>query len=179
MQNNIHNLLENFLDEGSCESFLRLRQAVAASPAYAPYAETPESVLSTVGGADHEKAQSGLLSIVNGWLLNPGIHTMLAFTYYKLGDERSANVELILGERCLKGILSTGTGEEASPYLVLYTADEYDVLEHLGKKSLAQSLVRTQHRTAYDVHKCDDGTTLWFDVTTPYESLCASQERKN
>jgi len=178
MQNSVSNLLEKYLDERSPESFMRLREAVAASPDYAPYADSPKNILSTVQDGDHEKAKSALLSIMWGWLLNPGIHTMLAFMYHKLGDEDGANVEFELGARCLEGILSTGTGEKASPYLVLHTADEYDVLEHLGKKSLKQALITTEQRTAYDVHECEDGTSLWFDVTIPYALMAASLERK-
>jgi hypothetical protein len=157
---------------------MRLREAIAASPDYAPYADSPENVLSTVGDCNYEEAKSALLSLMGGWLLNPGIHTTLAFAYHKLGDEVGAKLEFELGARCLEGILSTGTGEEASPYLVLHTADEYDVLEHLGKRSLNQALVTTEQRTAYDVHQCEDGTSVWFDVTTPYAVMVATRERK-
>lgn len=178
MENALTTLLERYLDEGSQESFMRLRAAMAASPDYVPYGKSPENVLSTVEDGNHEKAKSALLALMGGWLLNPGIHTLLAFAHHKLGDEAGANLEFELGARCLKGILSTGTGEEARPYLVLHTADEYDVLEHLDKKSLRQRLITTMQRKAYDLHECEDGVIVWFDVTTPYTLLVASQDRK-
>ena len=178
MQDAITNLLERYLEEGSSESFMRLREAVAASPDYAPYGVSPENALSTIEESDYEKARTALLPLIRGWLLNPGIHTLLAFLHHKLGDEASANCEFELGARCLEGILSTGTGEEVRPYFVLHTVDEYDVLNHLGKKSREQRLVTTKQRQAYDVHECEDGTTLWFDVTTPYGLLVASLDQK-
>jgi hypothetical protein len=178
MQASVINLLEKYLGERSPESFLRLREAVAGSPEYAPYTDSPNNVLSTVPAGDYEKARSALLPLMSGWLLNPGIHTLLSVVFYKLGDEDGARVEFELGARCLEGILSTGTGEQASPYLVLHTADEYDVLEHLGKKSVTQGLVTTEQKTVYDVHKCEDGTSLWFDVTIPYTLMAEALERK-
>ena len=180
MDGEITDLLERYLEERSPEGFMQLREAVAASPDYVPYGTSPESVLSTVEEDDYEKAKVALLGIVRGCLLNPGIHTLLAFVYHKLGDEVAANIEFELGARCLEGILSTGSGEETHPYLVLHTADEYDVLEHLGKKSLNQALVlaTTPQRKAYDRHDCEDGVTLWFDVTTPYALMAASPGRK-
>jgi Domain of unknown function (DUF4919) len=177
MQNTVTSLLERYLEEGSKESFLRLRAAVAASPDYAPYDNSPEKALSTVEPGNHENAKSALLCLMGGWLLSPGIHTLLGFMYHKLGDEHGARLEFELGLRCLQGILSTGNGQETSPYLVLHTADEYDVLEHLGKKSLKQRLVTTSQKQAYDVHECEDGVTLWFDVTTPYGHMVAFRER--
>ena len=178
MHGEIVDLLERYLEERSPESFMRLREAVAASPDYVPYGESPESVLSTVKEDDYEKAKTALLAIVGGGFLNPGIHNLLAFVHHKLGDEVGANYEFELGMRCLEGILSTGTGEEAHPYLVLHTADEYDVLDHLEKKSLTRQLVRTPQRQAYDRHECEDGVVLWFDVTTPYALMAASLDRK-
>lgn len=82
VQSGVHGLLERFLKERSRESFLRLREAVAASPDYAPYGDSPKRILSIVGDGSYEKARSALLSLMGGWLLNPGIHTMLAFTLF-------------------------------------------------------------------------------------------------
>jgi Domain of unknown function (DUF4919) len=177
MEHTVTSQLESYLEEGSLESFMRLREAVATSHDYAPYTDSPDQALATVEDGSYEAAKSVLLSLMGGWLLNPRIHNMLAFAYHKSGDEVRANFELELGARCLRGILLTGTGEEARPYKVLHTADEYDVLEHLGKKSRARSLVRTPQRQAYDVHECEDGVTLWFDVTTPYGHMVGSQDR--
>ena len=58
------NLFEKYLDDGSLESFLRLREAVAASPDYAPYANSPENALSTIEEGNYEKAKAALLPLM-------------------------------------------------------------------------------------------------------------------
>src|SRR5215472_12780995 len=97
MQEVVLNLLEKYLEGRSQESFLRLREAVAASPDYKPYDNSPEIVLSTIEKGNYEQARTALLALMGAWFLNPGIHIMLAFMHHKLGDERGANMESTLG----------------------------------------------------------------------------------
>jgi hypothetical protein len=56
------------------------------------------------------------------------VHKFLAFAYGKQGGKDAARIEYQLANLCLEGILSTGTGTEDKPYLVLHVEDEYDVL---------------------------------------------------
>ena len=162
--------LECFLENPSPENFLRLRAATAATKDYLPYGRKPEEVGEFLARGDFSRAQATLVALMPGYFLNPGIHTLLSFIRHKLGDEAGAGVEFDFGVSFLSGILSTGDGDEIHPYQVLYVNDEYDVLEHLSKKSHSQSLVSEGHRML-DRHDCEDGAKVWFDITTPYSAL--------
>ena len=169
--------LKGFIEEETPESFLRLRDAMAASPGYAPYRDSPDRADSLIDRGDFANAKVVLLSLMPSYFLNPGIHLRLSFVLHKLGDEKGAGAEFGLGMRCMEGILSTGSGDRARPYLVLHTDDEYDLLEHQSKKSTQQALVQKDDRS-FDVHTCEDGSEVWFDITIPYSYLARSMEKK-
>lgn len=147
-----------------------MRAAIVATKDYPPCGRKPEDVSEFLACGDFSRAKATLVVLMPGYFLNPGIHTLLSFILHKLGDAAGAGGEFDLGVRCLSGILSTGPGDEIHPYLVLYVNDEYDVLEHLSKKSDTQSLVSEGNRML-DRHDCEDGTKVWFDVTTPCSAL--------
>jgi hypothetical protein len=107
------------------------------------------------------------MTLMPGYLLNSGIHTMMAVVRDGLGDKAGAGVESDLAKRCLAGIRSTGSGSRAHPYLVLQTDDEYDVLESYSKKSIGQARFWDWGRP-YHRHDCEDGDPVWFDITIPY-----------
>jgi len=50
------------------------------------------------------------------------------------------------------------------------TSDEYDVLAHLEKRMQQQALV-IQDGRHFDRLECSDGSEVWFDVTTAFETL--------
>lgn len=89
-----------------------------------------------------EEAKGLLESVLPGWILNPRIHQLISFAWHKLGQEEAAQYELAVAVALLNGILSTGDGSKAQPYLVLYPADEYDLLAYLGT---AINAVTAQH----------------------------------
>jgi hypothetical protein len=103
-------------------------------------------------------------------MLSPRAHQLLGFLHHKLGDEQRANMEMMIGIVCVEGILTTGDGSQESPYLVLRTSDEYDVLEHFEKQLQQQSLLHRDGRN-FDRIECTDGTTYWFDITDAYNQL--------
>ena len=107
---------------------------------------------------------------MGNFLLNPRVHKYLAFAFGQRGDKEKARIEYQLGNLCLEGILSTGTGEEDKPYLVLHVEDEYDVLRHLDKKPVKQALTKSSERHC-DVFECEDGSAVWFDITVPHGHL--------
>ena len=163
--------LEYYLQDQSPENFRRLRKAVASSPDYAPYAEHYRGqVYPLIEAGQFEIARERLATLLPNWLLSPGIHALTSFVLHKLGQEEDALYEFGLGQAVMAGILTTGDGSEARPYLVLHTSDEYDVLAHLHKKSRRQSLAKKEERY-YDCQECEDGSHLWFDITTPYQHL--------
>jgi hypothetical protein len=162
--------LQQYLAEPTAERFMNLRAAVAESPGYAPYSSNLEGGWELFEEGQFEEAKSFLLSVLPNWILNPGIHKMLSFAWHKLGEEETAQYEFALAMAMVNGILSTGDGTKAQPYLVLHTKDEYDLLEYLGKRSVEQSVVE-HGEEYYDRQTCGDGSEIWFDVTVPLAHL--------
>lgn len=158
--------LERFLREQTLETFMSLRDAMIQSPDYDPYDHYQLEAHALLGEEEFEKVTEYLMSKMPGWILNPGIHKLLSFALHKLGDEERARMEFLLARAFLNGILSTGDGSEARPYLVSSVTDEYDVLEHLGKSLRQQSLVENEGRRC-DRFDCEDGSQIWFDVSAP------------
>ncbi len=171
MQGSIIIQLEHFFEKQSPENFINLREAVAASPDYAPYASNyMDKVYALLEQEQFEEAKNHLMTVMANWILNPGIHTLASFVFQKLGRDNDARFEYGVSQLFLEGILSTGDGSETRPYLVLHTADEYDVLAHFDRKSQKQALVEKEGRH-YDRQECQDGSQIWFDITIPYEHL--------
>jgi hypothetical protein len=170
MHQNVTAFLQKYLEEPSTENFLRLREAVAASPDYAPYGVSPDNAGPLFDQNKFAEAEALLRDMMRNFLLNPRVHKFLSFAYDQQGDKEKARIEYQLANLCLEGILSTGTGEEVKPYLVLHIEDEYDLLRHLGKKSRKQSLTKSNNRE-FDVFECDDGSLVWFDISVPREYL--------
>ena len=171
--------LERFLREQTLETFMSLRDAMIQSPDYDPYDHYQSEAHALLGKGEFEKLTEYLMSKMDGWIVNPGIHKLLSFALHKLGHEERARMELLLARALLNGILSTGDGSEARPYLVSSVTDEYDVLEHLGKSLRQQSLVESEGRRC-DRFECTDGSLIWFDVSAPlawFERTIKSADR--
>ncbi len=160
--------LAHYLQDPSPEGFLQLRDEVAASPPYAPYTSKYKAVaFPLLESGEFEEAKNHLISMMPSYFLNPGIHKYTAYALQKLGAETSARFEYSLAALFLRGILSTGDGSKERPYLVLYIEDEYDVLGDMKKKLRKQALVKIEGRYC-DCLDCEDGSQIWFDITTPF-----------
>jgi hypothetical protein len=97
-------------------------------------------------------------------VLSPRVHFLAAEAAAALGDHESIELERSLFVIVLQGLLATGDGTPANPYIVCHASDEYDVLETLGLEPAGQSLV--EHGGGLcDVLTCSDGREVWFDVT--------------
>ena len=170
MQQNVTTALQKYLQQPSVENFVSLREAVAASPDYAPYGVSPDNAGALFDQDKFAEAEALLLDMMGNFLLNPRVHKFLAFAFGQQGDKEKAQIEYQIANVCLEGILSTGTGAEDKPYLVLHVEDEYDVLRHLEKKPVRQALTGSNERKC-DVFECEDGSAVWFDVTVPHGHL--------
>ena len=170
MNDSVRTHLKRYLVEQTTENFLRLRDAVANSPGYQPYADNMSVVDGLLEQENYEAARSHLMAMMPNLILNPGIHKLISFVLHKLDKTDDSQAEFALGMLFTQGILSTGEGSEAKPYLVLHTSDEYDIMEHLGKQFRKQALVEKGDKH-YDRQECEDGSAIWFDVTTPYNHL--------
>ena len=117
-----------------------------------------------------EEATERLAQAMPNLLLSPRAHMVFAFIADKTGDEKTAEVEQLVAAACCEGILATGDGTKANPYLVVRTSDERDVMHYLDRQFKQQSLVEDGDRHL-DLIECEDGSEMWFDITDAYAKL--------
>ena len=97
-------------------------------------------------------------------VLSPHIHFLAAEAADALGNLADMELERCLFVITLRGLLATGDGSRANPYIVCHVSDEHDILLALGRQSSRQSLVTDADRL-FDRIVCSDGREVWFDVT--------------
>jgi hypothetical protein len=97
-------------------------------------------------------------------VLSPRIHFLAAEAAQALGHDADVELERSLFVLSLQGLLATGDGTPASPYIVCHPSDEHDLAEALGTEVARQSLVQRGDRLC-DVIICANGRELWFDIT--------------
>lgn len=159
---------KRYLLSRSPENYLALRQAFATSPHYRPSPEGQnelELVDQLLEQGRIEEGNEKLRAMAPGWLLSPRLHKMLAYTFHEQGEYQSETFELCTCQVVLQGILWTGDGSEARPYLVSRGPDAEDVLAHLQKQSIGTE-TRGSNGSRRDVWACADGARLWFDMTS-------------
>lgn len=108
--------------------------------------------------------------------LSPRVHFLAAEAAEALGDVETGEVERFLFVLCLQGLLATGNGTLAAPYVVCHATDEYDILEAVDREPAGQTLVE-QDGQMLDVVTCTDGRELWFDVTAQFQRRPARRQK--
>ena len=164
MSPTVRSALDAYMDIHSPENFVRLQVAVAVSAEYHPYTNYMTEVDLLMKQENFDKAMNFLVLQMPNRVLNPGIHKLLSFIQHKRGDKEAAHTEYTLAMLFLEGLLSTGSGTEEKPYVVLHVEDEHDILEHLGQSHKSVTLVR-KGEAAYDKVVSGHDTVVWFDVT--------------
>jgi hypothetical protein len=163
-------LFRQFIESPSRETFLAVRQALVDSDVYSPYSSECESAEQLIDSEQYDAARKRLGEAMPNLLLSPRAHLLLAYVAEKLGDTDAMNAERFFAIRCVEGLVSSGDGTEASPWQVLRTSDEYDVLNYRGRRMAQQALVENGGRR-FDLLTCDDGSQLWFEVTEPFARM--------
>ncbi len=156
--------LNRYLKEPEPRQFLELRNIYLNSSIYSPYGNYKDAAYPLLDNEQYPEALEYLRSVLPGWILNPGVHRVLAYAYHKLSRLNEEALESDLAKLLLHGLLSTGDGTEQRPYLVLYVEDEYEILETLGSRSRLQQLI-VREACSFDLQTCEDGKAVWFDVT--------------
>ena len=67
-------------------------------------------------------------------------------------------------EELIKSILASGDGSQDRPYIVNSIDEEYLILHHLNKSLQMQSLTGSSGKPM-DLMECDDGTSIYFDIS--------------
>jgi hypothetical protein len=154
----------DFLDQPNEQNFLRLRDMVIASPEYNFYAEDLDELASLIENGDYDEARGRLPELMPNWLLSPRAHQLIGLAAAQAGDQDTAQRENIMAQACFVGLTQSGNGSQLRPFRVTHIADEYDLLEALGKETRSQRLVTTGNGS-FDVFTCADGSELWFDIS--------------
>jgi hypothetical protein len=166
----MRDLFFQFVKSPNRDTYLALHEAVSSSEQYNPYSDEMSSIHELLDQGRYADARTRLSESMPNLLLSPRTHLFLALIAEKTGDEKGAQMERYIAAACAEGILATGAGSKGSPYLVLRTSDEHDVVQYLGKEFARQALINDAARH-YDVMTCADGSELWFDITLPYNKL--------
>lgn len=120
----------------------RYRAALAALVSAA--GNTAPSLLA-LEQAHHERRFETVRSLARQWgrffALSPRFHRLAAIAAFELGDREDAELERFTADACLEGILQSGDGSDARPFLISDRADAQEVLAKLGFKSVRQSLI--------------------------------------
>jgi hypothetical protein len=113
---------------------------------------------------DYQSLINRLDALPSSKVLSPRVHFLAAEAADALGNLADTELERCLFVITLKGLLATGDGTKANPFIVCHTSDEQDILEALGRESSRQAVVENAGRV-YDVLRCTDGREIWFEVT--------------
>ena len=97
------------------------------------------------------------------WSLSPRFHLLVGYAASHLDDDEEVELSRFQFQTCLDALLGTGKGTPASPYEVLRTCDQYDVIGALGLRGHMQRAVELRGRSM-DVVACDDHAEVWFDL---------------
>ena len=165
--------LVQFIQSPSRETYLAFREKVISSDEYQPYSDEVDRAGKLYAEEKLEEARDAIQGGMRNLILSPRAHQLLGLLNHKLGDEKSAQMEMMIGYACLEGIFATGDGSSEKPYIVVRTSDEHDIIEHFEKELKQQSLVRSGDKHL-DRIECTDGSEYWFDITDAYNHLSQS-----
>src|SRR5262249_3037929 len=129
-----------FLKAPTADTFRAVRDAVATHEKYDGYSRDLDNMRTAHAQKRYAEVRAAFVAAQPNLLLSPEAHFLLSLTAKALGDTAGSDTEKFVCFRCIDGILSTGTGTQEKPYLVLRTSDEYDVLSALGKQLQSQHL---------------------------------------
>ncbi len=157
-------VFDSFLENPTGESFRAMREMLLQQPEYDFQSKALAEVEDLAAEEEFEDVLDRGAEAMPEWLLSPSMHQYLADAAMETGDEDRARSEEYLMKACLRGLAQSGDGTPEQPYLVMHPADEYDLVESLGKEAASQSKAQTGQRSL-DRIRCSDGTDLYFDIT--------------
>jgi hypothetical protein len=164
MQRQLAARLEEFVERPSKATFLAARDAVLCESSR-PVA--PGQIAELDRLLEQEAYQELLDQLDNlppSKVLSPRIHFLAAEAADAVGHFADIELERCLFVITLQGLLATGDGTKANPYIVCHASDEHDILEALDRQAIRRATVKIGGRIC-DVVRCTDGREVWFDVT--------------
>ena len=165
-----HNMFEDFIQfikSPDRDTYLTLQERIISSDAYEPYSDELDIADELYGQQKIEEAQNIIQNGMPNLMLSPIAHQLLGLLFHKLGDEQSAQMEIMINRACIEGILTTGDGSVNNPYIVVRPSDEFDLIRHFEKEIKQQSLTHKGDKHL-DLIVCKDDSEYWFDITNAY-----------
>ena len=160
----MHQEYRAFLEQPTPTTFRRARTAVLQLPAYDAQTADLFELVELFAAEKFAEARAKIEAMMPHWALSPRVHGLAAEIAHELGDQDDAELEQFVAATCLRGLLGTGDGSRAFPYLVTHSSDEQAILAALGQRACGQAFVESGGRR-YDVVRCDDEAEIWFDLT--------------
>ena len=157
------------LEDPTLDNYLRVRSALLKMDEYEPHGRDYYELQEKLTAGDFEGVVESFGRFMPNLVISPGAHWTLSMAWKELGDDGKADFEMRLGLMLAGMILQTGDGTRERPYVATRVSDEYDVLHLLEKETKSQALhLDRGSERALDVHECEDGTEVVFDITDAY-----------
>jgi hypothetical protein len=169
-------LVETYLRTPTLDTLRAVHREISAGGNYDPELPLERIAAPYLQRTRYDELLPRLLDLMPGAMLSPGTHRLLADCYERLGQLGAAGRERTLARIAVRAILNSGDGTAERPWVVLRVSDESDALAELGRTSRH---VRYEERgdRLIDLHECDDGTEVWFDVTLLHDAVSAGAPR--
>jgi len=156
--------LTRFLEEPTQRNYFAARAAaLRISPRLVALTDMHE-IEQLVLAADLTRALDRLESLPPAAALSPRVHFLAAQIADEMHDVAGVELERFLFVVCLQALLATGDGSETSPYKILQTTDQQDVLTSLHATAVKHTLLPRGAMTL-EVAVDAAGRQIWFDVT--------------
>src|SRR4051794_35949476 len=131
--------LAAFVEAPGKETFLAARDAVLRHSPLPLIAAELAQLDRLLEEQEYESLLERIDALPASKILAPRIHYLAAEAADALGQPDDLELERSLFVLTLQGLLATGDGTPANPYIVCHPTDEYDVLAALGHEPASQS----------------------------------------
>ena len=159
-------LFENFLKDPSGENFKATRAELMKTPGYDFFSNEIAALDELAVDEDFHGILKRAAAMIPAWLLSPSLHLYLSEAFHEAGDRKHAEKEEQAAKACLRGMSKSGDGSKERPYLVMHEADEYDLIEAMGKEDEEHTRL-SSHVPPLDKIRCEDGSEYYFEIGTP------------
>jgi hypothetical protein len=156
--------LAAFVEQPCKTTYLAVRESVLRESSLPLLAVELAELDSLLDEGEYQLLRDRLDALPPSKVLSPRVHFLAAEAAEALGDATDVELERSLFVITLRGLLATGDGSPANPYVVCHPTDEYDVVTALGAEPAGQQVVEQEGHLC-DVVTCGDGREVWFDVT--------------
>ena len=155
---------EAFANSPTPANFLSARAALLSQSQRPLTADDLSYLMELLDAGNPAAVSEAIIGLPAIAALSPAVHVVAARAAEAAGDQEDCELERFLLVTCLEAILQTGDGTEEAPFVVTCTMDERHVCGMLGLVPRSQALA-SRRGNALDVIECENGASVWFDVS--------------